>query len=71
MDTGFIYVSDILVAGVTIRLRRVSDQARVGNFLIFSMTITTVTDNTAYLTVSILNEIGIFEEDLLPDLQRR
>ena len=61
----------ILVAGVAVTLRWVGNQTRVGRFFYLDTAITAVTDNAANLTMGALDKLRIFQENLLPYLQRR
>jgi hypothetical protein len=71
MKANLIHMGNIFMAGVAVTLRRVGYQVHVGCFLFLGVTITTVADNATYLTVCAQDELGIFEEDLFPYLQRR
>lgn len=71
VEANLIHMGDIFVAGVAICLRRVGYQPHVGDFFIFFTAVAAVTDNAANLTVGALDKLGIFQEDLLPYLQRR
>ena len=71
MEADIVCVSNLLVAGAAITLGRVGYQSHVGNFFISITAVTTVTNNTANLTMGALDELSILQEDLLPYLQRR
>jgi len=71
METNRIGMGNILMTGIAICLGRVGYQSQVSQFLIFIPAVSPVTDNTADLTMGTLHKIGVFQEDLLPYLQRR
>jgi len=74
METHIVSFDNILVTGGTgggSALRRVGDQTHMSQFFILVLTIATVTDNTTYLTMGTLQELGILDKDLFPYLQRR
>jgi len=71
MEANRIHMGDVLVAGVAVAIGRVDNQTRVGQFFIIVPAVAAVADNTAYLTVGTLQELGILDEDLFPYLQRR
>ena len=71
MKAIFIGMGDIFMAGITVPFGRVGYHARMSYFLFPSTAISTVTDNAAHLAMRALDELGIFQEDLLPYLQRR
>jgi hypothetical protein len=62
---------DIFMTGVAVTVGRIDYQLYVSGSFIVLATITTVTDDTAHLTMSTLHELGIINEDLFPGLQRR
>jgi hypothetical protein len=66
VDTG-----NILMAGIATYPGWVDYQPRMGAFFVIDSAIAAVTDNTADLAMSALHEIGIFQKDLFPHLQRR
>jgi len=71
MEADIVCVGNVFMAGVAITLGRVGYQSHVGDFFISITAITTVTNNTADLTMGAQDEFSILQEDLLPYLQRR
>ena len=71
MEANRIRMGNIFMAGIAITLRRVSHQTRMGQLFFTVPAVAAMADDTAYLTVGTLQEIGILDEDLFPYLQRR
>ena len=61
----------VLMAGVAVTIGWVDNYTFMSQLFVFLAAVATVADNTADLTVSTLQELGILDEDLFPYLQRR
>jgi len=71
METNLVGMGDVLVAGIAITLGRVGYQPHMSYFFFLYTAVTAVTDDAANLTMGALDKLSIFQEDLLPYLQRR
>ena len=71
MKADSISMSHILVACISVDLGGVGYYSDMSLFFIGNCAISAVANYATDLTVSALHEIGIFQEDLLPYLQRR
>ena len=74
VETDSVRMGNIFVAGdagAVVILRRVSYQSHMSEFLVVNIAIATVTNNAANFAVGAFHKVGIFQEDLLPYLQRR